>query len=159
MHGLVTGIAQAKPAGGAALDQVVIATVGAAVATTAMLWLITRHRARGQGALTRAAAAVARVSGLPGWAALPSALAGAALITALVGMYWDISLHIADGRDEGPLANPAHYLILAGLFGVFSAGFACAIPVTSPCMRLPLSLAESIVTRDGVTWDGDTIVL
>ena len=35
-------------------------------------------------------------------------------------MYWDISLHIDDGRDAGPLANPAHYLILAGLFGIFS---------------------------------------
>ncbi len=37
-------------------------------------------------------------------------------------MYWDISLHIDDGRDPGPLANPAHYFILAGLFGVFWAG-------------------------------------
>ena len=44
-------------------------------------------------------------------------------------MYWDISLHIADGRDEGPLANPAHYLILVGLFGVFSAG---CLSVTLP---------------------------
>ena len=35
-------------------------------------------------------------------------------------MYWDISLHIDAGRDAGPLANPAHYLILAGLFGIFS---------------------------------------
>ena len=38
-------------------------------------------------------------------------------------MYWDISLHIDDGRDPGPLANPAHYLILVGLFGIFVAGF------------------------------------
>ena len=37
-------------------------------------------------------------------------------------MYWDISLHIDQGRDPGPLANPAHYFILAGLFGVFTAG-------------------------------------
>ena len=33
-------------------------------------------------------------------------------------MLWDISLHIGVGRDEGPLANPAHFLILFGLFGV-----------------------------------------
>src|SRR5918997_3532476 len=45
------------------------------------------------------------------------------LVIALFGMLWDISLHIADGRDEGPLANPAHYFILAGLFGVLAAGF------------------------------------
>ena len=44
------------------------------------------------------------------------------LLVAVFGMYWDISLHIDDGRDPGPLANPAHYFILAGLFGVFIAG-------------------------------------
>jgi hypothetical protein len=37
-------------------------------------------------------------------------------------MYWDISLHIDNGRDPGPLANPAHYFILVGLFGVLAAG-------------------------------------
>jgi len=37
-------------------------------------------------------------------------------------MYWDISLHIDNGRDPGPLANPAHYLILVGLYGVLLAG-------------------------------------
>ena len=50
-------------------------------------------------------------------------------------MYWDISLHIDNGRDAGPLANPAHYLILFGLFGIFAAGFlAMAHPAArSPC--------------------------
>jgi hypothetical protein len=48
-------------------------------------------------------------------------------------MYWDISLHIDDGRDAGPLANPAHYLILAGLFGVFTAGYlAICLPKERP---------------------------
>ena len=37
-------------------------------------------------------------------------------------MYWDISLHIDNGRDAGPLANPAHYLILIGLYGSLLAG-------------------------------------
>jgi hypothetical protein len=126
---LVSLFAQAKPAGGAALDQVVIATAGAGIATAVMLYLITRHRSRGEGPLTRLAAFSERVSGLPGWAALPSGIAGGALIIAVVGMYWDISLHIADGRDEGPLANPAHYLILIGLFGVFTSG---CLSVTLP---------------------------
>ena len=45
-------------------------------------------------------------------------------------MLWDISLHIGVGRDEGPLANPAHFLILFGLFGVFAGGvLACAMPL------------------------------
>ena len=48
-------------------------------------------------------------------------------------MMWDISIHIDQGRDEGPLANPAHYFILAGLFGIFSAGyFACVLPERKP---------------------------
>jgi hypothetical protein len=47
---------------------------------------------------------------------------GISLLTAVFGMYWDISLHIDNGRDPGPLANPAHYFILAGLFGVLAAG-------------------------------------
>ena len=48
-------------------------------------------------------------------------------------MYWDISLHIDDGRDAGPLANPAHYLILFGLYGIFAAGFlAIVLPEGKP---------------------------
>ncbi len=122
--------AAGEPAGGAALDQVVIATGGAALATGLLLWLILRHRARESSPLGRLAKLSERVSGLPGWAALPSGIAAVSLLTALLGMYWDIALHIDEGRDAGPLANPAHYLILAGLFGVFSAGvLAIALPV------------------------------
>ena len=70
---------------------------------------------------------------LPGWAALPGAISSVALLVALLGMYWDISLHIDQGRDAGPLANPAHYLILAGLFGCFMAGFlAMVLPTERP---------------------------
>src|SRR4051812_6526710 len=119
---MISQLAEAAPAGGAALDQVAIATGGATVVTALLLWLIQGHRSGRVPYLARASAFTSRVSGLPGWAALPSALAGGALGVALLGMYWDISLHIDDGRDAGPLANPAHYLILAGLYGVFAAG-------------------------------------
>jgi hypothetical protein len=119
----------AKPAGGAAIDQVVIATAGATVVTVLLLWLCSGHRSGRVPWLGRAAAFAERVSGLPGWAALPSGVAAVSLVTALLGMYWDIALHIDLGRDEGPLANPAHYLILAGLYGVFAAGvLAVALP-------------------------------
>src|SRR2546423_2176733 len=37
-------------------------------------------------------------------------------------MYWDISIRLDKGRVPGPLANPAHYFILVGLFGVFTCG-------------------------------------
>jgi hypothetical protein len=118
-----------KPAAGAALDQVAIATAGALAASVAVLWLIGGHRRARGGVLERAAGAASRVAGLPAWAALPTALATSSLMVALLGMYWDIALHIDEGRDAGPLANPAHYLILAGLYGVFCAGvLAMALP-------------------------------
>jgi hypothetical protein len=115
-------LAAARPAGGAAIDQVVLATAGAAVASLAVWWVIRRHRAGQRGLLGRAADYSGRVAGLPGWAALPMVGATVSLLVALLGMYWDIALHIGVGRDAGPLANPAHYLILAGLYGVFVSG-------------------------------------
>ena len=49
------------------------------------------------------------------------------LICALFGFIWDVSLHIGKGRDPGPLANPAHYFILVGLFLLFVAGCAAIV--------------------------------
>jgi hypothetical protein len=126
-------VGAAEPARGAETTQVAVATAGAALGSTALLGLAMGHRAGRIQILDRAAAAAARATGLPGWAALPAALAAVALIVALLGMYWDISLHIDNGRDAGPLANPAHYLILAGLFGVFTAGvLAIVLPKERP---------------------------
>jgi hypothetical protein len=128
---LVTGASTAasQPAGGAAIGQIIIATAAATVVTLVLLVLCHGFRTGRVRALGDAADYTSRVSGLPGWAALPSAVGAVSLITALFGMYWDISLHIDNGRDPGPLANPAHYFILAGLFGIFSAGvFAMVLP-------------------------------
>ena len=126
-------LAAGEPAGGAAIDQVAIATGAALLLSAAIAWLGMGHRSGKVPHLGRAADFTERVSGLPGWAALPSALSAASLLVALLGMYWDISLHIDAGRDAGPLANPAHYLILAGLFGVFTAGYlAICLPKERP---------------------------
>jgi hypothetical protein len=126
--------AAANPAGGAALDQVAIATIGAGIATAALMWAILGYRkSTKNGLLRRLANFSEEKSGLPAWAALPAGLAGNALFVALLGMYWDISLHVDQGRDAGPLANPAHYLILIGLYGVFAAGcLALALPEEKP---------------------------
>src|SRR5690606_1159049 len=97
------------PAAGAALDQVLIATAAAALLTAALLHFGLGHRSGRSRLLGRAAAWSERVTAMPGWLALPSMIAGVSLLTALFGMYWDISLHIDRGRDDGPLANPAHY--------------------------------------------------
>src|SRR4051794_30381384 len=110
------------PAGGAAIGQVIIATAGAVVATAVLLWIITAHRAGRIAWVGKLATFAEKQTGLPGWASLPSALIGGSLLIAVFGMYWDISIHIDEGRDPGPLANPAHYFILVGLFGVFFCG-------------------------------------
>ena len=123
MQSLVAAAAEAPPAGGAAIGQVVIATVAANVLAGGLAWVGMRYRAGRPTPLAPLAKFSERVSGMPAWAAIPGATVTGALLIALFGMLWDISLHIADGRDEGPLANPAHYFILAGLFGVLASGF------------------------------------
>jgi hypothetical protein len=126
---LATILSAAAPAGGAAIDQVVIATTAASAVSALLLWLCVGHRSGRSAWLERAGERARHLTGLPPWAALPSAVATVSLLVALLGMYWDIALHIDQGRDAGPLANPAHYLILAGLYGVFSAGvLAIAMP-------------------------------
>jgi hypothetical protein len=111
------------PAAGADLAQVAIATGAAVILTAALLIFGLGHRSGRIGALGRLAAFSGRMTGMPGWAALPVSVAGGALLVAVFGMYWDISLHIDNGRDPGPLANPSHYFILGGLFGIFAAGW------------------------------------
>ena len=132
----------AKPAGGAALDQVAIASGAALLVTALLLWLGLGHRSGRVALLGRLGRFSQHVSGLPAWAAIPAGLIVVSLITALFGMLWDISLHIAQGRDDGPLANPAHYFILGGLFGVFSSGFlSMCLPLEKPS-RVAVKLAD-----------------
>src|ERR687889_739903 len=128
--GAQSGGQKTDPAGGAAIGEVIIATGLAIVVTGIALLFILGHRTGRIPHVGRLAGFAERVSGVPGWASLPFAFVGGSLLVAVIGMYWDISLHIADGRDPGPLANPAHYLILFGLFGVFASGvLAMVLPV------------------------------
>ena len=138
---LLAVVEAAKPAGGAATGEVVLATTFAMLATSVLLVLGILHRSGRTQVLARLGEKAARQTGLPPWAALPSQLAAVSLLIALIGMYWDISLHIDDGRDAGPLANPAHYFILAGLFGIFAAGFlAVVLPEGRPSrVSVPIS--------------------
>jgi len=122
----LTAAADANPAGGSAAWEAILASAVAIVVTLAVLLVAWAHRSGRIKFLAAAGAGASRATGLPAWAALPSMITAVSLIVALVGMYWDISLHIADGRDAGPFANPAHFLILFGLFGVFISGL-CAI--------------------------------
>jgi hypothetical protein len=136
--------AAAPPAGGAEIGQIVIATTAATIVTAVLLFLGLGHRSGRVQILQRLADHSERTSGMPGWVAFPSAVATVSLLTAVFGMYWDISVHIDNGRDAGPLANPAHYFILAGLFGIFSAGFFA--------MVLPKERPSGVAIRIGRDW-------
>jgi len=136
--------AAAPPAAGAEIAQIVIATVAATIVTCGLLYLGFGHRSGRVKILQRLADHSERTTGMPGWVAFPSAVATVSLLTAVFGMYWDISLHIDNGRDAGPLANPAHYFILLGLFGVFSAGFFA--------MVLPREKPSTVAIRLGNDW-------
>jgi len=123
-------VASPRPAGGAALGEVFLATAIGAALTAALLGLVYVHRTGKSQILTRVGTRIGNRTGVPPWVALPTVLTTLSLLVALFGMMWDISLHIGVGRDPGPLANPAHYFILFGLFGVFAGGvLACAMPL------------------------------
>ncbi|MEV7432051.1 MULTISPECIES: hypothetical protein [unclassified Nocardioides] len=121
-----------RPAGAAALGEVALASGLALLMTIALGVVVVAHRSGRLPALTRLMERMDRsrfFGTLAPWAQVPLMVAMVSLITALLGMYWDIALHIGIGRDEGPLANPAHYPILFGLFGISAAGvLACALP-------------------------------
>ena len=139
----MTFLAQAtgdEPAGGAAIGEALVATAAAGVATALIAVLIAGHRSGRIDWLARAGRFTERLTGLPAWAALPSTLLSVSLLTAVLGMYWDISLHIDNGRDAGPLANPAHYLILVGLYGVLLAGVLTAALVGERPSRTAVSV-------------------
>ncbi|MGN6190247.1 MAG: hypothetical protein ACTHOE_15245 [Conexibacter sp.] len=132
--------ASAPPAGGAALGQVAGATIAVSTATAILMALGMRHRAGRVRWLGRLSTALGQHTGLPGWAALPSGLAGLSLLVAAFGMYWDVSLHIDKGRDPGPLANPAHYFILLGLYGILAAGWFAIVLPRADDVRSPAAL-------------------
>jgi hypothetical protein len=136
--------AKAKPAGGAPPAEAIGATAGALAATAALFTVGYLHRSGRTQLLRRFANWVAELSSLPPWAGLPTIMASLALVTALFGMYWDISLHIDNGRDPGPLANPAHYFILVGLFGIFAAGFLAVV--------LPDERPSAVAVKLGEDW-------
>ena len=129
----VTYLAQGAEGGGAALDQVIGMSVVAAIVSVGLLWVGYLHRMRKITWLARLGERAGRTFHQPAWVALPTVLFTTTIISALFGFIWDVSLHIGKGRDPGPLANPAHYFILFGLFLLFIAGcLACVLPYDKP---------------------------
>ena len=126
-------VAQGTEGGGAALDQVIGMSIAAMIVGAGLLWIGYQHRMRKITWLNDLGEWAGRKFHRPAWVALPIALFITTIITALFGFIWDVSLHIGKGRDPGPLANPAHYFILFGLFVLFVAGcLACVLPYEKP---------------------------
>ncbi len=114
--------AAAPSAGGAPIDQIAVVAAFTVLMYGVVLWVILRERADRPTVVGRLAGFAARVDGGPRWFMLPTLTAIGGALSAATGVYWDVSLHIAEGRDEGPLANPAHYFIFLGLMLIFAGG-------------------------------------
>lgn len=108
--------------GGAAISEIITLTAAGGVIAAILLWIGWMHRNHKITWLTSLADWMGHRFKRPSWVALPVALFTSSIICALFGFIWDVSLHIGNGRDDGALANPAHYFILIGLFGIFVAG-------------------------------------
>ena len=115
------------PVGGAALDQVIGLSIAAGVVTALLLGIAWAHRTHRIEWFQKLGESIGGRLGEPGWVAIPQLFVASSLVVALLGFLWDVSLHAGRGRDEGPLANPAHYLILYGLFALFIAGMSAIV--------------------------------
>jgi hypothetical protein len=128
----LTIVAEA-PARGAGLNQVIGLSIAALVITLVLLWVGYAHRNHRIEWLTRIADEIGEKFHRPSWVALPVLVFTTSIICALFGFIWDVSWHIGNGRDPGPLANPAHYFIIIGLFGIFLGGMlAIVLPFDKP---------------------------
>src|SRR5437588_11777077 len=119
--------AASEPAKGASIHDLVIGGAAGAILTILVLWVAQAHRAGRISWLGRLADFSERVSGLPRWCALPSAVVGGSLTIAVFGFYWDVSKHIDTGRDPGPFGTAAHYPILVGLAGIALGGLLAVV--------------------------------
>jgi hypothetical protein len=137
-----------KPARGVDLAQVlpvtgVLAALGAALIVACVLYR--------RGRLPWAERLVARLeaaTGTPAWASIPSAVGGLSLLTAGFGFYWDVAVHIDNGRDQNPFGTPAHWPIVLGLCGLVVAGI-LAITLDrdidgGASLQLPFGLRSSL---------------
>lgn len=112
----------APPAGGAAIGEIFLALCISLVVMLPVAYFLWRERGGKPTLIGRAADWIAEKDGMPRWVSLPSYLTIVSLLTAGFGVWWDVALHMQNGRDEGPLANPSHYPIFLAILGFFSAG-------------------------------------
>lgn len=134
---------EAPTAGGAALDEVAIAGLMALAFMLPFAWTTLRERQGHTTLLGRLADAVAKVDGLPRWVGLPLYMATISLLSCGFGVWWDVPIHMQNGRDEGPLANPSHYFIFLGILGFLHAGILSLALARDPLPRRTIRISRS----------------
>lgn len=112
----------APPAGGAGTGEIVIALAISLGVMLPIAWFLLRERSGKSTVIGRLADWISQRDGLPRWVGLPTYLGVVAVLMAGFGVWWDVALHMQNGRDEGPLANPSHYPIFFGILAFFGAG-------------------------------------
>jgi hypothetical protein len=117
----MTPLASTAPsAGGAPFDQILVVAGFTTLVYGGVAWLVLRERSGRRTLFGRAAEAFGRATDTPTWYALPVLVSVLGLVSEFLGVYWDVAYHVSFGRDAGPLANPAHYLIFLGLVASFA---------------------------------------
>lgn len=111
-----------KPARGVDLAQVLPVTAVLAALGAATIALCVLYRRGHLPAVERFLARMEARTGLPAWSTVPAAVSGLSLMTAGFGFYWDVAVHIDNGRDNSPFGTPAHWPIVLGLCGLVLAG-------------------------------------
>lgn len=130
----------APSAGGAGGADVLIAMGIAAVFYGVTCWVILRERTGHPTLVGRASDSLGRVVGLPAWAAIPVVIMLPVWLVA-AAVYWDVPLHLQQGRDEGALANPSHYPIFLALLFFNCLGLLVMALAKDPLPRHTLRLA------------------
>jgi hypothetical protein len=134
---------EAPTAGGAAFDEILIAGAMAAAVMLPFAWITLRERQGHTTLVGRLADKMSEIDGLPRWAGLPSYLCVISLLTAGFGVWWDVPIHMQNGRDEGPLANPSHYFIFIGILGFLHAGILSIALAKGDLPRRTVKLSKS----------------
>jgi hypothetical protein len=143
MNILLAAETETPPAAGAGFDEILIAGGMAGVVIVFFAWVILRERMDKPTFVSRLADWVAELVQLPRWVALP---AGLGLVSALLagwGVWWDVPIHMQNGRDEGPLANPSHYPIFIGILGFCHAGLLSMGLARDPLPRHTIRLSKT----------------
>ncbi|HSX68633.1 hypothetical protein [Nocardioides sp.] len=128
-------------AGGAAFDEILIAGGMATFFLALVGWVLIRERRNKPTVVGRVADWAGDLAGVPRWVALPVAVGLVSILSAGFGVWWDVPIHMQQGRDEGPLANPSHYFIFLGILGFTNAGLLSMALAKDPLPRHALRLA------------------